>query len=212
MFCSHNCYETALKRHHQYECPVMAKLLKSGSVHMALRLFFIALSAFDGSFEDLEKFMKDNSACRTTIFDEELKSKAVPNDKTLLLALTSLMKSSKDFSLMQHEEILKNHPQLKSSWEAYQEFIKSFLLQQCQASDLNFHGIFSGSLKKEEKLNTSTTFSNLQQSIGSGSFLFSSLINHSCSSNLSRLCVDGKIVLVVCHPIPKGGQLFDCYK
>lgn len=208
MFCSQNCYDTAFKRYHQYECPVMEKLLKSGSVHMALRLFFVALSTFDGSVEDLEKFLKDN-ASNATIFDVDFKSKAVENDKKLLLALTSLVKSSIAFSLMKHEEILKNHPQLKSSWEGHKEFIKSFLLQQCQASDLNFHGIFSGSLKKDEKLNT---FSDLQQSIGSGSFLFSSLINHSCSSNLSRLCIDGKIVHVVCHPIPRGGQLFDCCK
>lgn len=211
MFCSSECYEKSYKKFHRYECPVMDQLLKSGSVHMALRILFIALSTFDGSIEQLEKFLQINEICSASIFDFDLRLQDEECDRNLLLSLMSLIKSSKTFSLAQHEEILKNHPQLNLIWQDHRTFIRSFLLRQCQTSDLNFHGIFSGSSKKNDITNP-PTMQSLQQPIGSGSFLFCSLINHSCSSNVLRICVEGKVVLVVSRPIAKGSQIFDCYK
>lgn len=181
---------------------------------MALRLFFIALSAFEGSIENLEKFSKSNENSTSTIFDVDMKLSDVETEKSLLLALMSAPKSTRIFSLNLHEEILLNHQELNSVWINHKEFIKEFLHHQCQISDFNFHGLFSGSSKTVEIDDTdqSTIFGNMQQSIGSGSLLFSSLINHSCTNNVLRVYVEGKVISVVCHPIAKGSQLFDCYK
>lgn len=210
MFCSTECYDESMRRYHRYECPVIDQLLKSGSVHMALRLLFIALSTFNESIGELEDFLKRADVDRSTIFD--CSTEGVENEKSLLLCLTSLVRSQKVFALNQHEKILRNHPTLKALWSDHQEFIKSFLLRQCQISDLNFHGIFSRSSQRVEAPNPSTIFSSLQQTIGCGSLLFASLINHSCANNLLRVCVEGNVVFVVCRPIAKGSQLFDCYK
>lgn len=201
----------ATNRYHGYECLIIDQLLKSGSVHMSIRLFFIALSAFDGSIDNLKDFMKQNENRNATVFDFDM-SLREGNDKILLLALLSLVKSSKMFALQHHEDILKNHPQFINDWQNNHEFILKFLLRICQTSDWNFHGIFSGSSQVKTDQNAVKLLSNLQQSIGSGSLLFSSLINHSCASNVLRVCVDGKIVFVVCRPIAKGSQIFDCYK
>ena len=215
MFCSSECFEQSFKRYHRYECAIMDELLKSGPVHMALRSLFIAISTFNGSVKSLEKFLLENENTRPTIFDVDMASQETGSDKRLLLVLTSLIKSSREFSLHHHEEALMNHPDLRTIWKEHETFIRSFLLKQCQIADLSFHGIFGGCSKKVHKLcemNTSDIFSNLQQSIGSGALLFSTLINHSCSNNIFRVYVEGKVVCVVCRPIAKGSQLFDSYK
>lgn len=182
---------------------------------MALRSLFIALSTFDGSVESLENFLLENENTRSTIFDVNMASCETGSDKNLLLGLTSLIKSSREFSLYEHEKALLNHPDLKSLWNEHEPFVKKFLLKQCQIADLSFHGIFGGSSKKNDDLNemnSSDVFNNLQQSIGSGALLFSTLINHSCSNNVFRVYVEGKVVCIACRPIQKGSQLFDSYK
>lgn len=212
MFCSTECHQQAFKRYHRYECPIMDQLLKSASIHMPLRQLFIALSVFDGSIEKLEKFFNENDNFAATVFDFDFSSQHHENDKNLLLALRSLIKSSEIFDLSDFESILKSHHELKDIWLSRQPFIRSFLLRQCQTSDLNVHGIFSGSSKKIDSYDPNTIFSSLQHAIGTGTLLFGALTNHSCANNVFRVYVDGRVVYSVCRPISKGSQLFDCYK
>lgn len=209
MFCSSECRLKALEKFHKFECPVMKLLLQSGSVNIALRIFFIALSAFDGSIENLENFMIETETTSSTIYDFEHSEK---NVKSYLKCLNSLSRSSKTFSLQAHAEILDRHPTLADTWKANEEFIRRFLQRQCQINDLYFHGIFSGSLRNNNTLDSSLIFRDLQQSVGSGWFPFCSLINHSCAPNVQRIYVEGKVVLIACRPITAGSQLFDCYK
>lgn len=210
MFCSIECREQSLKRYHKYECPVMDQLLKSASVHMPLRQFFIALSYFNGSVEHLREFFKANESLSATIFDFDMRSQDSENDKNHLLALRSLIKSSSIFDLNDHVAILKNHPQLQNIFHENQKFIESFIQRQCQICDLNVHGIFSGTAEKND--DPTTMFSHMQQAIGTGSLLFGALTNHSCANNVFRIYVEGKVAYSVCRPIKKGDQLFDCYK
>lgn len=212
MFCSDHCFSSAFERYHRYECSIISQLLKSGSVHMSLRIFFIALSTFDGSIEKLKIFIEENKTTEVTVFDIDFRSMTEDTNKKHLLALLSLTKSTKAFPLHLHQEILKSHKTLNEMWKNHQEFIESFLLKNCQISDFNFHGVFSGSSQKVIHQNPAMIFSSMQQSIGSGSMPFSSLINHSCNNNTVRVCVEGKIAFVVFRPISKGSQLFDCYK
>ena len=44
-----------------------------------------------------------------------------------------------------------------------------------------------------------------------GSYLFSSMLNHSCDPNVKRLFVSNKNVLYVCKPIKKGSEIFKSY-
>lgn len=213
MFCSVDCQQTAWKRFHRYECPVMSLLLKSGSVNIALRILFISLSIFEGSIEKLENFMNESESSISTVFDFNFAGENhEENSKNYLKCLNSLSKSSKKFSLQPHAEILCNHPELKDIWTSHESFIRNFLQRLCQINDLYFHGIFSGSLKMNLTNDPSKVFSDLQRSIGSGWFPFCSLINHSCAPNVVRIYVEGRVVLIACRPIEKGSQLFDCYK
>jgi hypothetical protein len=210
MFCSTDCQNTASKLYHQFECPIMDELKKSGSMNMALRIFFIGLSIFDSDIEMLKKFVNENEHATTTIFDYDLSSvENVDYLKNYFLSLFCLSRSKTKFSLTAHEKILSTHPQLATVFIENREFILEFILRQCQTSDHNFHGIFSSSLRADD---THNDMRNLQLSVGSGSLPFASLINHSCNPNIMRVCDDGRVVLIVCRPISKGSQIFDCYK
>lgn len=211
MFCSVECQQKSFEMFHRLECPVMSSLLKSGSVNIAIRLFFIALSNFDGSIEKLENFMKENENSSWTVFDFDFS--ADHRVENFLKCLNSLSRSSKMFSLQVHSDILSTQSQLKEVWKSREKFIMSFLQRQCQTNDLYFHGIFGGSLSLAENQNDlSLVFKNLQRSIGSGWFPFCSLINHSCAPNVVRIYTEGKVALVAIRPIESGSQLFDCYK
>jgi SET domain len=188
----------------------MEKLLESGVVHMTLRQFFVALSMFDGSIKKLEEFIKENEHRNITIFDFDFKSEG--SDKNKLLASRSLIRTKRIFSMTDHEKILKSHPNLKLSLQNHFEFIKSFLLLHRQISDLNYLGVFSGSSMKIGSQNTLKILQSMQQPIGIGSLLFGSFVNHSCSNNVFRVCVEGKLVYTVCRPIERGSQIFDGYK
>lgn len=212
MFCSDECQQKAFERFHKFECPVISLILKSGSVNIALRIFFISLFAFDETIENLENFMNENEKQNSTVFDFDFSRAARDGSaREYLRCLFSLSRSSKLFSLQPHVEILQNHPTLKEVWKTHENFIRNFLQRQCQINDLYFHGIFGGSLRKVETQDSVLIFKNLQQSIGSGWFPFCSLINHSCAPNVERIYVEGKVVLIACRPIEKGSQLFDCY-
>lgn len=210
MFCSEVCRDRSFERYHKYECPVMDQLLKSGTIHMPLRQLFIAMSCFGGEIEKLEMFVNEHEDTNFNIFEFDMKLHDINTDKNLLLALRSLIKSSIIFELDDHKKIMENHPQLKENFHKHQKFIESFLQRQCQISDLNFHGIFSGIAKKQD--DSSTNFSSMTMAIGTGSLLFGSLSNHSCANNVFRVYVEGHVVYTVCRPIQKGSQIFDCYK
>ncbi|XP_070501557.1 SET and MYND domain-containing protein 4-like [Chironomus tepperi] len=207
MFCD-SCYQEAFESFHKYECPVMDKLLSSGSVHIALRIFFIAYSAFKGSIKALQTFMTeiDKMDKDFSIFDFNISQS--DSIKSYLRYLNTLSRSENKFSTAQHEETLENHPELKDIYGSNKDFIKEFLQRQCQTNDHYFHGIFG----QKVSCNDSRTYQDLQQSIGSGWYPFCSLINHSCASNIMRIYIDGKVVLIVSRFIPSGSQLFDCYK
>jgi SET and MYND domain-containing protein 4 len=170
-----------------------------------------SLSAFGGSIEKLQEFMEENENANSTVYDFDFSTES-SEGINYLKCLVSLSRSSKMFPLHSCEEILSSHPEVKNIWTNHKTFIREFLLRICQTNDLYFHGIFSGSLKRNLSADPLSALRSLQQSIGSGWFPFCSLINHSCSPNVIRIYVEGRVALVVCRPIAKGSQLFDCYK
>jgi hypothetical protein len=201
-----------MKYFHQYECPIISDILKSGSVNMSLRLFFISLSLFEGNINNLQTFYEENRNHEKNLFDFDFST--LTNLKDILLVklkcLLSLSKSSKQYPMMTQKNILNRHSTLHLMYAENTDFIHEYLQVLCQISDHNFHGIFSSNLGI--KIFDNSNLKNLQEPIGSGSFLFTSLINHSCTPNILRICLDGEMRLVVCRRIEKGSQIYDCYK
>ncbi|CRL05941.1 CLUMA_CG019150, isoform A [Clunio marinus] len=217
MFCTSQCREIAFKNFHKYECQLVnliSSSLLTPTMRMALRTLFVALSIFEGSIEDLEKFLHENTDCRT-IFDLE----DFNDMKQRFLAVNSLISSSDiEVNASIFEEIFHVVPQLKSMWTVHGQFIESFLRKQTQIGILNYHEIFSWPLKKGGFLdNDITAFKGslaYQRGVvgtGFGSYSFTSLLNHSCAPNICRIHNNNEIILIVQRPIAKGEQLFDNY-
>ncbi len=206
MFCQ-GCQKEAFEAFHKYECCVMEDLLISGSVHIALRIFFSSLSIFGGSIEKLKNFMEmaDKEDKNFSIFDFDVRAR---NQKNFLKYFNTLSRSTRNFPTESHEKILKTHNEIGKLFDDHQDFIKDFLLRMCQTNDHYFHGVFGPRIGE----NRTNAYEDLQQPIASAWYPFHSLINHSCASNVMRIYVDQKIVLVACRFIPRGSQLFDCYK
>lgn len=186
----------------------MEELITVGSVHISLRIFFIALSTFNGSIQRLKEFMKTiDKEENFSVFDF---SSAINDATNYLKFLNTLSRSSKDFSLENHEKILKIHPELCGLWENHKSFIRDFLLRQCQIKDHYYHGVFGRRISGDNPLKYE--LKDLQEPIGTAWYPFHSLINHSCASNVMRIYVDGMVILIASRFIANGSQLFDCYK
>lgn len=205
MFCSQECELKAMKGFHIYECPMIDLLLKSGIMQMGLRVFFQALSMFNGSIEQLEKFLNENKNESVSVYDFDLSSSDEEQcAKSFLTSLYCLTKSYKACEGDSPEMLLKDHPQLSEIWKSHEAFIRAFILKILQIGDSNFHGICGWSLKKYEN--------QFPQMIGIGCYPFISMCNHSCAPNVNRIYIEDKMLLLVERPIKKGEQLFDCYK
>lgn len=198
MFCSTSCYQHAMNRFHKYECANIAEIIQTTSVHMALRIFYLGFSLFNHNVKDFYDFMNEILKCPTTIFDS---IDGMDDEKNKFSALLSLSRSEKKFNLEKHLKFLRKHEDFTNQCDKVERILQTI----CQISDHNFHGFFSGSFQAGSE-------SDLQLPVGCCSLLFTSLLNHSCSPNIVRVCVDGKVALVVCKVIRKDEQIFDCYK
>lgn len=224
MFCNKCIVDQSAQACHSIECP-MANLVSSpiltSTIRMAFRTLFVALSLFNGSVDELEKFLNENSAPRT-IFDniEVNEMKRSPSSlKSKLLAIHFLV-SDYDIEVNEKafEEVFLGSPSLKSMWTSNTSFIKSFLKRQVQIGTLNYHEIYVWPLKRggfvdddDNEIKASLAYKRAVVSSGNGSYPFHSLFNHSCSQNVNRIFVDSKLILVVSRPISKSEQIFDNY-
>lgn len=217
MFCAH-CYNNGKSTTglHSSECQLMDFILNpnvTSSMRMAVRTFNAAVDIFDGSIDDLERFIKENSESKT-VYDFE----GPLNKKEKFLAVNSLISDDKTkVSEEFFEQLVLLSPKLNEN-PSQRQFIKNFLMKQTKIATLNYHEIYNWPLKKGglQDGETNVTGNSLAYkrgviSSGNGSFPFSSLLNHSCCPNVSRVFIDATTILVVTKPVDKGEQLFDNY-
>lgn len=216
MFCSLECEKSAFDKFHQFECPMMELILSpimTATMRLAVRTLFTSLALFGGSFEELDKFLKENFESRT-VFDIQDCS----DPKETLLAVNSLIANHKlEVNETFFEELFQSSAELKSMWSSHADFIRSFLKKQTQIGTMNYHEIHGWPLKKgglrDEEFDElkGLAYKTGVTSWGSGSYPFISMLNHSCAPNVSRVFVGNKNVVFVQRSIKKGDQLFDNY-
>lgn len=204
MYCSDQCLTNALKDYHNYECPIVDLLHKSGVMQMAMTIFFKALSIFGGSISDFEKTFNETESLSHSVYDFDFADRNnEANGNNYLISLLCLARNDKDYRNDSPEKLFKIHPELLAMWKSHETFIRKFILKILQIGDSNFHGICGWSLRKYDQV---------PQMIGIGCYPFISLVNHGCAPNVNRIYVEDKMMLLVERPIRKGEQLFDCYK
>lgn len=188
---------------HNFECDIIEILHKSGIMQMAMRIFFQALNMFDGSIEEMKKFLEKFENSSTSVYDFDFSSDR-EKAKNFLASLYCLARSDKTPGDASPKVIFQSHPYLSKLWNDHEIFIQNFIARVIDIYDCNFHGICGWSRKFSDARNP--------QMVGVGCFAFASLINHSCYPNINRIYVDDKMLIVVDRPIKKGEQIFDCYR
>lgn len=214
MFCSDECEAKAYQSFHKHECLVNEfTSTLSINLQMALRTFFVTLSMFNESLDDLQKYLMEHpNSC--TVFDV-----VDQNERLKFLAVNSLTANVEtDIEKDIFENIFQISPPLQEMWSKHGDFIGRFLKHQIQIASLNYHEIYFWPLKKGrsqdqdiDNLTGSLAYQRSSVAAGSGSYPLISLLNHNCAPNVIRTFINDKIVIVVQRPIKKDHQLFDNY-
>lgn len=202
MFCNSDC-EMQARGYHQYECAIALWLVACGQHEVAIRTFFRALAIMDGSMEQLQELFKECQASpHRTVFDFDFSNPDDPEyKKNQLRVAFSLAHDRKITEFEFPDDIYKTHLEMLGLMTPQnKQFILEILLhiQQTQLSSSGHIGRLSLDLEEQEI-------------VGSGHYLFGSLVNHSCVRNVIQLAVEDKMCLIVVKPIDKEEQLFDSY-
>ena len=204
MYCSPECQTK--DQCHSLECCVRnakPNLITSSEFLMTLG----SIKAAGG--EDELMALVDNAETRN-LFDFDWSNPDDPlYEKNLLLVVNGLSKTAGSFMSF-GSFMLKYYEPLvdKSRSSAKIKFLKKFIKNQSTIYLTNGY-----SLKEfnREKVAPGLACQQYDKRVGSGLFLFSSLLNHSCYSNVTRVTVENKLVLVVARPIKAGEQIFISY-
>lgn len=202
MFCSSDC-EMQARGYHQYECGIALLLVACGQHEVALRTLFRALAIMDGSMEQLQElFQECRASPQRTVFDFDFSNSDDPEYKKNQLRVAFSLAHDRNLDEFEFpDDIYETHlVALGLMTPQNKQFVLEILLhiQQTQLSSSGQVGRVS-------------LDSEVQEIIGSGHYLFGSLVNHSCVRNIVQLAVEDKMCLIVVKPIDKGEQLFDSY-
>lgn len=199
-FCSVECQGTAWEEFHKFECSSIDEMTDDdGFLMMIERSLFKAIKVF-GNVAELRNFLGSNRSS-LTVFDIDFDSEDL--EKSLLLACDSLEKAlptPRERVLV--DQLVHHHKNLRLLWQTFEErvFLTKFILKFIGIMYRNSFTLHwkSDGVQEEE--------------IGCAIIPFASLLNHSCSPNLYRFCVDDNVVFVARRPIEVNEQLFISYQ
>ncbi|XP_017884795.1 SET and MYND domain-containing protein 4-like [Ceratina calcarata] len=219
MYCSEDCKTTHWKKYHDIECAVFPFVWKMDSSNLDLcsvRLTIQAVREF-ASIEELRKELIQVDNC------DDPRTKGFSND--------GIFASDKYRSVLS----LVTNTEKRSVRDLFRRSLDSCFILWYLATRTNLFGnllerdlsaltdnndaVFVGSLVlRHQQLipsngHTFTEERGLEEAArrGFGIMPFLSLMNHSCSPNISRDCTSKHIVVRAMYPIKRGEQLFENY-
>lgn len=212
MFCSQNCYDEAHNTFHQFECPIIDFIHETcnRTQLIALRSTLCAFTCYD-SIDELKKIMSNIESTEVTAFSCEYPTTSKKEQflKILSFPTKQTERSTEDLigvaavtSALFDQLMERTNLKLLLLSENDTDLLLELLFRFLQIARMYFHTI---------------SLSNRQYKtpqggvIGSATFPFCSLINHSCSPNIIRIPFGTKMVVFVLRNIKKGDQLFDNY-
>lgn len=201
-FCSKECEKISWERFHKYECGTIKKMTQDDAFYIMIqRSLFQALHVC-GSLENLENLVKGFHTS-TTVFDLDLNRNLDEVEQKLVLVCYSLEDAQPtELEMLFAENFVERHEKVKNLWRNQDQ--RSFLI--------TFVTKLIGIMNRNSFTMHWTSSTSDGDETGCGIFPFASLINHSCSPNLFRVCVDGSVALTARHPIQPNEQLFICYQ
>ena len=193
-------------QYHPLECCVKAAMPN----RLIVSEFLMTLGSVKAAGgEDKLMALVDNEETRT-LFDFDWSNPDDPlYEKNLLLAVNGLSKASTPFmtfgtDILKHFKPIADKPRSPDQIQFLLKFIKN-------QSTIYLTNAYEMKKFEREKVGPGRARQLYDKPVGSGLFLFSSLLNHSCYSNVTRVTVENKLVLVVARPIKAGEQIFISY-
>lgn len=209
MFCSEKCREEAFEAFHEFECPFFGAQLD----YLMLRLALMAITTFKGDIEQIQELSKAS----LTVFDEDYDSKEKENHLKVLRAhaafappitLDESFQVSNTCALIWHFLDLSSFKPLLGSVDLENLFL-SFLYDYGIVSQFYSHSLLTMARTPVDKEKVDGQFS--PQKYGTTLLTITSLLNHSCAPNVTRMGNDDSIAIVVRRNIASGDQIFDSY-
>lgn len=212
MFCNQECLKKAKERFHFAECkrgpysPQMSSgLLRNILVTRRILESLYIAGSVDRFCELMRNAADNDSAERKTIFDFDLRDQdELARHRIYMEILPSLQE--KRVSLGIENQYEENAADTVKS-------LKPFLVQK-YGSDFNFSDLaecVTRLMLINDRNSSNLMTGRPDKLVGSGMFMFGSLLNHSCDPNVHVVYLDSKYVYVVINPINKGEQLFVQY-
>jgi SET and MYND domain-containing protein 4 len=196
-FCSKQCENIAWEEFHKFECCYLRKRSQDDAFLIAIeRALFKALAVCGGLIQ-LEQLL-DKFPDPVSVFDLDLNKHQATLDKMFLLVCLSLEAAPPTAEeILFAKNFVKNHKVVKSlaTSKDQEDFLFRFIIK--------LIGIF---------YRNSFTMSWTLDETACGIFLFASMFNHSCSSNVFRICIDDRFYFLTKRPVEANEQLFFCYQ
>lgn len=212
MFCSRECQMKGMSLFHRFECTAIDGLFNLfNKIHLSALRVVLKVFTDPIEFEKIKQFMTDLDESTVNPFTVDHADRSICERYKPIHTLATNQTKRNVADLFQRSTIgamifkfLADNPFLKEIFEAADEnrnIFQSLLFRHLQTSATNFHSI-----------GTIEVPTDIDLTFASGAFGFSSMINHSCSPNITRFNLNGKyILLFVQRSISKGEQIFDNY-
>lgn len=212
MFCSQNCYDDAQKSFHRFECPIIDFIHETcnRTQLIALRSTMWAFECYD-SIDELKQVMSNIDNIEVTAFSCEYPTKSKNEQFLKILSFPTKQSERSTMDLAGIAAVTavlfdtlmeRTNLKLLLPNEDDQNLLIELLFRFLQIARMYYHTL---SLSNRQYRSPQGGV------IGSATFPFCSLINHSCSPNIIRIPFGTKMVIFVLRNIKKGEQLFDNY-
>ena len=217
MFCSWGCKIAAENMYHKYECLINTSIEDIQEIVRSMRPFFSSLYLFNDNIQDLQDFLLSRGNVKKTVFDYDMSDTTSCENALHLLHIFDSIDApieaiETDISMV-ISAIFECHPLLAAMWITHKDFIVSLVnrhnkIMRVAAGDLyQWPPNINQLLTHKPQTNPVDLMIN-QKLVGTGCFLFSSMLNYSCISNVYRhINEDNKMCLIVSRNIMQGEKL-----
>ncbi|XP_063704394.1 SET and MYND domain-containing protein 4-like [Culicoides brevitarsis] len=207
MFCSEKCREDAI--FHEFECRFFGAKID----YLILRSALLLVTTFK---DELKELLPSKNSL--TVFDENYDPKRKGDQLKVLLSHATFapqISANEEFQISNNCALIWHLLDSSSFKEAYlptkdlEDAFLTFLFDFGVISQFYSHSLLTMQKTPEDKEKVDGAFS--PQKYGTGLLPISSLLNHSCAPNVTRMGNDDAIVIVVRRHIKPGEQIFDSY-
>lgn len=209
MFCSEICREEAFGAFHEFESPMFGMKID----YLMLRAALMAITTYEGEVAQIKKLSNDSLNIFETSYESsrnEDKLKALRSHSMYAPVITveEAFRISNSCALIWHLLDSSDFKALLGSTELEDLFL-SLLYDFGIVSQFYSHSLLTMAKTPEDNEKIDGQYS--PQKYGSGMLPISSLFNHSCAPNVTRMGNDNAVVIVVRRHINPGDQIFDSY-